>query len=193
MVSDGLGRFGIARSVGLTGFEHDTLRAIFQLQANACKSISSVCRVPLTACWDGTRRDDPVLGRTPTVPSVGRDLHGARGVREFASKFAVEALSDSLHSEISDYDIDVVVLESGPVETEFGSRAFEKIPELDRIGAYEWFYRIYDDRKFIDRGVREVQPEGIPEIVLEIASAENPDRQYTIGSGRYRLLAGTVP
>lgn len=86
-----------------------------------------------------------------------------------------------------------MVLESGPVETEFGSRAFEKIPELDRIGAYEWFYRIYDDRKFIDRGVREVQPEGIPEIVLEIASAENPDRQYTIGSGRYRLLAGTVP
>ena len=109
-----------------------------------------------------------------------------------ATKHAVEAVSDTLRSEVSDHGVDVVVLEPGPVETEFGERALAQKENLERTGAYEWFYRMYDDRKFIDRAVGYVQPEDVAEVVVEIAEEDEPDRRYAVGPWRYRLLVGTA-
>lgn len=109
-----------------------------------------------------------------------------------ASKWAVEAMSDSLRSEVDEFDIDVVVVEPGPVETDFGERALETIENLDPSGAYGWFYELYDDRTFIDKAVGYVQPEAVAEVVLEIAADDEPDRRYAVGPWRYRLLTGTA-
>lgn len=57
----------------------------------------------------------------------------------------------ALRSEVSDHDVNVVVIEPSPVETMFGERALDEIENLERTGAYEWFYNIYDDRQFIDK------------------------------------------
>lgn len=109
-----------------------------------------------------------------------------------ATKHTVEAMSDTLRSEVSDHGVDVVVLEPGPVETEFGERALAEKEHLERTGAYEWFYRMYDDRRFIDRAVGYVQPEDAAEVVVDIAEEDDPDRRYSVGPWRYRLLVGTA-
>lgn len=109
-----------------------------------------------------------------------------------ATKWAVEAMSDTLRSELSDHDVDVVLVEPGPVETKFGERALAGLENLDDTGAYPWFDRLYDDRSYIDRAIGSVQPEDVADVVLEIAEADDPDRRYPVGPWRYRVLVGTA-
>lgn len=50
------------------------------------------------------------------VPMIGQGAY-------CASKYALEGISDTLRAELSEYDIDVVLIEPGPVDTRFGDRA----------------------------------------------------------------------
>ena len=113
-----------------------------------------------------------------------------------SSKWALEAMSDTLRVEVSDHDIDVVALEPGPVETNFGNRALEEIEKLERTGAYEWFYRLFDtaryDRRFLDRGVGYIQPEDVAEVVVEIAEGDDRPRRRVVGPWKYQMLLGRV-
>lgn len=109
-----------------------------------------------------------------------------------ASKWAVEAMSESLRSEVADHNVDVVVVEPGPVETDFGARALETVENLTETGAYEWFNEMYDDRKLIDKAVGSIQPEEVADTIHEIAIDETPSRRYPVGPWRYRLLVGTA-
>lgn len=120
----------------------------------------------------------------------GRTVFPGQGAYA-ASKWAVEAMSETLRTEVSAYDIDVVLLEPGPVETRFGERALAEIDGLERTGAYEWFDRLFDDRRFVDRAVGYIQPEAVADLVLDIAEVENPKRHYVAGPWRYWILAGT--
>lgn len=109
-----------------------------------------------------------------------------------ASKWAVEAMSDALRSEVPHHDLNVVVLEPGPMETEFGGRAFEQLDHVEWSGAYEWFDDMYDDRSFLDEAAGSVHPEDVADGVVEITSAAVPNRRYAVGPWRYRLLVGTA-
>jgi NAD(P)-dependent dehydrogenase (short-subunit alcohol dehydrogenase family) len=97
------------------------------------------------------------------------------------SKFALEALSDTLRGELANTGIDVVLVEPGPVETDFGNVALARKDNLERTGAYEWFYSMYDNRKTIDRAPGSVQPEDVAEVIVRAASAAEPDARYLIG------------
>ncbi|MBA3468357.1 MAG: SDR family oxidoreductase [Herpetosiphonaceae bacterium] len=58
-------------------------------------------------------------GRILNVSSVGGRLVMPYGGAYSASKFAVEALSDALRLELAPWNIQVVVIEPGPIATEF--------------------------------------------------------------------------
>ncbi|MFC6906200.1 SDR family oxidoreductase [Halalkalicoccus tibetensis] len=113
-----------------------------------------------------------------------------------SSKWALEALSDTLRVELSDHDVDVVSLEPGPVETEFGERAIGEIDKLERTGAYEWFYTLFDTRRYgrrlIDRALGHVQPEDVAEVVIEIAESEDRPRRRIVGPWKYMVWLGYV-
>ncbi len=64
------------------------------------------------------------------------------------SKHALEAMSDSLRAEVEEFGIDVVVIEPGPVETNFGPGR-RRTPEAGRTPAYESLYELYDDMQLI--------------------------------------------
>jgi short-subunit dehydrogenase len=68
--------------------------------------------------------------------------------------------------------------------------------DLERTGAYEWFYTLYDaeryDRRFLDRGVGYVQPRRVAAVVVEAAESDDPDRRYVVGPWKYLLLLGYV-
>lgn len=111
-----------------------------------------------------------------------------------SSKWAVEAMSDTLRAEVSDYDIDVTIIEPGPVETEFGKRALDEKANLERRGAYDWFYTLFDgrryDRRFIDKGPGYVQPQRVATVIADAASSDSPDRRYVVGPWKYAMLIG---
>ena len=135
-------------------------------------------------------------GTVVNMSSVyGRTVFPGQGAYA-SSKWAVEALTDTLRVEVDDHDVDVVTVEPGPVETEFGERALATKDDLEATDDYEWFYRMYDenryDRRFLDRGVGYVQPERVAEVVLEAAESDDPRRRYVVGPWKALVYLGYV-
>lgn len=149
-------------------------------------------------------RDGTIINMSSVA---GRVSFPAGGVY-CGSKFALEAMSDALRAEVDEYGIDVVLIEPGPVETGFSSRArAEVVAEdedgeaaedeggLERSGAYDAFYDIFEDTEAIGGGgVGAVEPERVAEDVLNAASSTKPAARYQPGLfARVGALARFVP
>ena len=66
-------------------------------------------------------------GKIINISSIGGKFAAALGGWYHASKFALEALSDSLRNEVKQFGIDVVVIEPGGIKSEWSNIAIEKI------------------------------------------------------------------
>lgn len=99
------------------------------------------------------------------------------------AKFALEAMTDALRTEIAKFDIDVVLVEPGPVQTQFRNRAKEELragPE--RTGAYDAVYGLLDDSRIIGDGSPfETSPEIVAEAVLHAAECPDTPARYPVG------------
>ncbi|MDS0258090.1 SDR family oxidoreductase [Haloarcula sp. S1CR25-12] len=106
-----------------------------------------------------------------------------------ASKFALEGLSDALRVEAAEYGIDVVVVEPGPVETNFYDRARAEQDDLETTGAYDWLYTAREDSRLA--GVQDalsVTPETVALTIRDAANASDPDPRYAVGEGAKLIL-----
>ncbi len=112
-----------------------------------------------------------------------------------ASKFALEGMSDALRVEAQKFDVDVVLVEPGPVETEFDDRAREERENGDRTGAYDWLYRAHEDSRLA--GVQDalsVTAETVALTIRDAANASDPEPRYPVGEGaKLLLLARWLP
>jgi NAD(P)-dependent dehydrogenase (short-subunit alcohol dehydrogenase family) len=111
------------------------------------------------------------------------------------SKFALEGVSDALRAEVSDFDVDVVLVEPGPVETNFSNRVEEEVEGLSRTEAYDSLYKILDDTSAIGgSGPGAVSPRRVGEVILNAASSTEPEARYPVGpfSG-FLSYAGVLP
>jgi NAD(P)-dependent dehydrogenase (short-subunit alcohol dehydrogenase family) len=133
------------------------------------------------------------------------------------SKFAVEAMSDALRTEVAEYGIDVVLVEPGPVETSFTDRAeaevygdgggadetaddaggelSDDIDGLDRSGAYDSFYELFSDTRLVGGGgLGAITPERVAEDIVDAASSTKPKARYRPGTAaRVAALARFLP
>ncbi len=111
------------------------------------------------------------------------------------SKFAIEGMSDALRAEVEPFDIDVVVIEPGPVKTGFTERAEDEVEEIDRSGAYEEFYTMFDDTQAIGGGgPGSVEPERVAEDVVDAASSTKPPARIPVGKvASASVLARFIP
>ncbi|MFC6772219.1 SDR family oxidoreductase, partial [Halorubrum pallidum] len=75
-------------------------------------------------------RDGTILN----VSSVAGRVSFPGGGVYSGSKFAIEAMSDALRNEVGEYGIDVVVVEPGPVRTNFSKRAEQEAGGRDDAG-----------------------------------------------------------
>ncbi len=148
-------------------------------------------------------------GAIINVSSVAGRVSFPGGGVYSGSKFAVEAMSDALRNEVAEHGIDVVVVEPGPVKTNFSKRAraetgtgsdADEADEgdaagIDRSGAYEEFYAMFEDAKLIGGdGPGAVEPELVAGAIYDAASATRPPARVQPGTAaRVGVLARFLP
>jgi NAD(P)-dependent dehydrogenase (short-subunit alcohol dehydrogenase family) len=134
-------------------------------------------------------------GRIVNVSSaVGLVSTPGEGVYS-ASKHALEGLSDALRTEVDPYGIDVVLVEPGPVATNFERGVEDSRRNLERSGAYEDIYQIQDDRAAIDASdTFGMAPETVASAIKDAACVDDPDPRYPVGRiARTLALARHLP
>jgi len=154
-------------------------------------------------------------GTIVNVSSVAGRVSFPGGGVYSGSKFAIEAMSDALRNEVAEFGIDVVVVEPGPVRTNFSNRVQaeagvdpdgddadetdatdgEADDGTDRSGAYEEFYAMFEDAKLIGGGgPGAVEPELVAGAIYDAASATQPPARVQPGTAaRVGVLARFLP
>lgn len=94
-----------------------------------------------------------------------------------SSKWAFEAIHESLAAEVKDFGIKVTIIEPGAYATEFGSQDSLKFSQgLDIYTDYK--DKFFGSLRTMERG----DPEATPEAVFKIVDAENPPLRFFLGS-----------
>ena len=75
-------------------------------------------------------------GTIVNISTTGGKCAGPLGGWYFASKHALEGYSDSLRMEVQQFGIDVIVIEPGGIDTEWGPIAYKSAQEYSGQGAY---------------------------------------------------------
>lgn len=147
-------------------------------------------------------------GTIINISSVAGQVSFPTGGVYAGSKAALEAMSDALRNEVAPYDIDVVIIEPGPVETAFPDRAAREFQDetkqnsaaddtqqIERSGAYESLYELLTDTKLVGGGgFGTVSAERVAEDILDAASSTSPQPRYQTGAtARVGVLARFVP
>lgn len=134
-----------------------------------------------------TRNSLPTLrendGKIINVSSVAGRISLPFSGHYCASKHAVEAISDSLRMEVSDQNVDVVVVEPGVIDTGFNERAREALQKYLECSIYYQKYQQILDKEGMDGVSAEVPAKKVANIIEE----DNPKRRYQTPS-RTKLL-----
>lgn len=124
------------------------------------------------------RGDGTIINVSSVAGRIAHPLGGAYS----GSKYAIEGISDSLRSEVSDHGIDVVLVEPGPVDSEFYERAVSEADEIARSEAYDSLYTILDDAEAIGGGsLFAVAPEAVGYAIVDAASSLDPPARKPVG------------
>ncbi|MBO3064957.1 oxidoreductase [Staphylococcus shinii] len=76
-------------------------------------------------------------GKIINISSIGGRIPNYFGTWYHASKYALEGYSESLRLELSDFGIDVIIIEPGGIKTEWGTIAAQNLKSVAKGGHYE--------------------------------------------------------
>ncbi len=128
-------------------------------------------------------------GRIINISSVGGKFYEPLGAWYHATKFAVEGFSDSLRLELAPFGIQVVIVEPGPILTEWNTIAREGLVETSRGGAYEErSRRIARTMERGDTGTFATMPDVVAKKIVKAATTRRPAPRYPVGKGAGTLL-----
>ncbi|MBS1779472.1 MAG: SDR family NAD(P)-dependent oxidoreductase [Bacteroidetes bacterium] len=103
-----------------------------------------------------------------------------------SSKWAFEAIYESLATEIKQFGIKVTIIEPGAYATEFGSPESLRFSQnLDVYGDFK--AQFFEELKGFERG----DPQATPHALFTIADAENPPLRFNLGSHNLPLTRAT--
>ncbi|GAB3888888.1 oxidoreductase [Terrabacter terrigena] len=128
-------------------------------------------------------------GTVVNISSIGGKIYEPLGAWYHATKFAVEGWSDSLRLELAPFGIDVVLVEPGPIVSEWDGIAADGILAWSRGTVYEdtahrmaaMFRRTYASSQVSG-------PEAVAEKVLVSLEAANPAARYPAGRGARTII-----
>lgn len=134
-------------------------------------------------------------GKVVNMSSMGGRFTLPGGTFYHATKHAVESLSDGLRFEVAKLGVDVILIEPGPIKSQFGDTAIASVRRHIRAGsAYEEFATDLVERI---RGAYEGPmgrlagtPEDVARVVEKAISARRPRARYPV-TLMARLLMAT--
>jgi NAD(P)-dependent dehydrogenase (short-subunit alcohol dehydrogenase family) len=123
-------------------------------------------------------------GRIINISSIGGKFYEPFGAWYHATKFAVEGFSDSLRMELRPFGIQVVLIEPGPIRTEWNEIARDSLLERSGDGAYaDWARKAHAVMERFDEPSRASTPEEVADKIVKAALARRPAARYPVGRG----------
>ena len=125
-------------------------------------------------------------GRVVNISSVGGKIAMATYGPYAGTKFALEAVSDSLRREIAPFGVQVVVVEPGAVRTEMAGRAIATAHELASTMTPEQSQRYGGLVQAITAQAASFTKSGLPadaaaKVIAKAVTARKPRTRYTVG------------
>ena len=170
---------GMSRNGPLQHIDLEDFRAVLDVNTIGLVSVTQVF-LPLLGAHAPNRADP---GRIINISSVGGRVASPFMSAYCASKFAVEAISDSLRRELMLFGIDVIVIEPGAIQSEI----WEKVRQED-ISRFEGTPYYPALQKASDVFVAESEASALPartvgRLAVRIAKARRPKTRYVIQRG----------
>jgi NAD(P)-dependent dehydrogenase (short-subunit alcohol dehydrogenase family) len=130
-------------------------------------------------------------GRIINISSIGGKFYEPFGAWYHATKFAVEGFSDSLRLELKPFGIDVVLIEPGPILTEWNEIARDSLLERSGDTAYgRYARRAHKVLTEFDKPGRASKPEAVARKIRKAATTRHPAARYPVGRGA-RMITGS--
>jgi short-subunit dehydrogenase len=126
------------------------------------------------------------FGKIINISSIGGKLHGPLGGWYHATKFALEGLSDCLRFETKQFGIDVIIIEPGGVESEWGDIALNAA--MERSGSTAYSETAKGFKKIMETFKKQAPPKVITDLVMKALRAKNPKTRYSAGTAAKPML-----
>jgi short-subunit dehydrogenase len=134
------------------------------------------------------RRSGRIINMSSAAGRVTFPLFGAY----HASKWAIEALSDALRSEVAPFGVKVVLIEPGPIKSEFAERSRREMEKVKVPGSvYERAYEAVTAYK-LQKNVHAPGPECVARAVRHAITSSHPRARYVMPLTS-RLLVKVFP
>jgi NAD(P)-dependent dehydrogenase (short-subunit alcohol dehydrogenase family) len=129
-------------------------------------------------------------GRIVNVSSIAGEFAAPLGGWYHASKFALEALSDSLRGEVRPFGIEVAVVQPTYVDTGWHHEAMGRLRETSEHGAYASMVQAMAGH-FASAGMRKQMctVDQVAEVVATAALTPRPRTRYRVGRGANLAVA----
>lgn len=129
-------------------------------------------------------------GRIINISSLGGRLAFPFGGMYSASKFALEALSDSLRMELEPFNIKVSVIEPGPVSTEFFIVAAQAVEDTVATPENTPYRAAFKHLEGLEQRTssRAWTSERVAEVIIQALQSRNPQPRYIAATGGKFLL-----
>jgi NAD(P)-dependent dehydrogenase (short-subunit alcohol dehydrogenase family) len=129
-------------------------------------------------------------GTIVNITSMGGKIYTPLGSWYHATKFALEAISDCLRMELKPFGINVVVIEPGGIQTEWGGIAAEKVHAVSGTGPYAaQGNAVADSLTSESTRRRSSPPELIGKTIARAVTARRPRTRYAVGYGAKPMIA----
>lgn len=121
-------------------------------------------------------------GKIINISSMGGRIYTPLGSWYHATKHAVEGWSDCLRLELASFGIDVVIIEPGVIETEFGDVLVEPLLKRSGTGPYRQMAEaVAASTRATYRHGGGSEPKVIVDLLLEAVRAKRPETRYVAG------------
>jgi NAD(P)-dependent dehydrogenase (short-subunit alcohol dehydrogenase family) len=130
-------------------------------------------------------------GKIVNISSIGGKIYEPLAGWYHATKFALEGLSDCLRLELKGFGIDVIVVEPGPIRSEWGDIASVNLMKTSGNGPYKKIAEgMMNNFKNFYSEKRSSPPEEVARIILKSVLSCCPKTRYPAGKGAGIILLG---
>jgi NAD(P)-dependent dehydrogenase (short-subunit alcohol dehydrogenase family) len=129
-------------------------------------------------------------GRVVNIGSVGGVVTTPMGSAYHATKFALEAISDTLRVEVAPFGIAVILVQPTGVRTGFFAKVLDSMPKTGPDSAYAAQKEAFATAMaYVENSAGVLAPEAAARVIVQAATDPRPRTRYKAGASAYALIA----